>query len=62
MRLDIWLRTHRITIKDFAVSIEVSREHVHAIISGKRRPSKKLARQIEKATAGEVTAAELLGE
>jgi DNA-binding transcriptional regulator YdaS (Cro superfamily) len=62
MRLDIWLRTKRITITDFAESMDMSRGHIQKICSGILKPSSKLARNIEKATNGEVTAKELLGE
>lgn len=47
---------------EFAKTIDYSRGHLTSIINGKLFPSNKLARQIEKATNGEVTADELLKE
>jgi len=62
MRLDVWLKIKRITIKEFSHKIGISRSHLHQIIAGTRNPSSSLARVIEIETGGEVTAKELLGE
>jgi DNA-binding transcriptional regulator YdaS (Cro superfamily) len=60
MKLDEYLFRSKISKKDFALKIGVSREHIHAMISGKRQPSPKLAKKIQDATKGEVTKEELL--
>jgi plasmid maintenance system antidote protein VapI len=57
-----YLYHNRISVTEFAKNIDYSRGHLTSIINGKLRPSKKLARQIEKATNGEVKAEELLNE
>lgn len=60
MKLRIYLVRNHLKIKDFCEIINYSRNQISGVISGKLRPSKKLANIIEKATGGEVTAAELL--
>lgn len=57
-----YLYHNRISVTEFAKTIDYSRGHLTSIINGKLFPSNKLARQIEKATNGEVTADELLKE
>lgn len=60
MDLREYLFRKRITVKDFAEKIDYSRTHMSEIVNMKRKPTKKLARAIEKATNGEVTVEELL--
>ncbi len=60
MRLDLWLFLNKTTKKDFAKEIGISRGHLQEIVSGKRRPSIKLAKKIEELTEGKVTKEEML--
>jgi DNA-binding transcriptional regulator YdaS (Cro superfamily) len=62
MDLREYLFRKRMTVTDFSKLIDYSRTHISEIIHGTRRPGKKVARIIEKATNGEVTAEELLKE
>jgi DNA-binding transcriptional regulator YdaS (Cro superfamily) len=62
MRLDMWITQERIMKKDFAAMLDISPAHLGAVINGRLPASKKLSRNIEKATKGEVTAKEMLGE
>ena len=48
------------TISDFAQEVQCDRSYLGAISTGKKIPGKHLARAIEQATGGEVTAEELL--
>lgn len=61
MELKIYLVKNRLTIKEFCEMVNYSRNQISGVINGKLRPSKKLAKIIEKATNGEVTVEELLG-
>lgn len=60
MDLREYLFRKRITVKEFSETLDYTRTHLSQIINGNRNPSKRLARSIEKATNGEVTAEELL--
>lgn len=60
MDLREYLFRKRITVKEFSETLDYTRTHLSQIINGNRSPSKRLARSIEKATNGEVTAEELL--
>ncbi len=60
MDLRTYLFRHRIKIAEFGRRINFSAIHLHKIISGERKPSKKLAKIIEQATNGEVTIQELM--
>lgn len=62
MELKKYLFLKRINITEFSEKIEISRSYLSAIANGKLIPSRKIARQIERATEGEVTAKEILGE
>lgn len=62
MKLRDYLYHNRITITEFAQVLDYSRGHLTSVVNGKLRPSKKLARQIEKNTNGQVTVQELLNE
>jgi len=60
MDLDYWLFKNKITKTDFARTIGISRGHLQGVISGKLKPSIKLAKKIEEATNGKVSKEELL--
>lgn len=60
MDLREYLFRQRISVQEFAEKLEYSRTHLSLIVNGKGRPSPRLAKAIEKATNGEVTAEELL--
>lgn len=60
MDLKEYLYIKRTTIKDFAEYMGYSREHMSAVINGHLKPSKAMAKAIERATNGEVTAEEVL--
>ncbi len=60
MNLDQYLRKHKITYTDFAEKIGYGRTYINEIGIGTKNPSKRLAKLIEQATNGEVTAEELL--
>jgi ribosome-binding protein aMBF1 (putative translation factor) len=60
MNLREYLFYNRITVKEFSEKIEYSRTHLSAIIHGRLKPSKRLAKQIERETNGEVTVKELM--
>lgn len=62
MELKLYLVKNRLTVKEFAEKIEYSRNQISGIVNGKLRPSNRLAKLIEQATNGEVTAEELLKE
>lgn len=48
------------SVTDFAQEVTVSRSHMNKIVLGKIKPSRFLAKEIERATDGEVKAEELL--
>lgn len=60
MHLRAYLWKHKLTIQEFAEKIGYNRHHISRVMRGEQRPAKKLAIAIETATAGEVTAEELL--
>lgn len=60
MNLREYLFRQRISVQDFAEKLEYSRTHLSLIVNGKGKPSPRLAKSIERATNGEVTAQELL--
>lgn len=62
MQLKAWIISHGMTVTTFAEKIEVSRTYLSAIMGGLKKPSKRLAKDIEEATNGDVTAKDLLGE
>jgi ribosome-binding protein aMBF1 (putative translation factor) len=62
MRLRIYLFTKGMTIADFAKSIDFQPRYISAIGRGACKAGKKVARVIEKATNGVVTAQEVLSE
>lgn len=60
MDLREYLFRHRISVKDFSERINYARAYISDIVNGGKKPGKKLAAIIEKATNGEVLAEELL--
>lgn len=60
MELKIYLVRNKMSITDFSKKLRYSRDHLSRVINGTKRPSKKLAEDIEKATNGEVKAEDLL--
>ncbi len=60
MMLRIYLALNRISVTDFAKKINYTRNAVSYVLNERRRASKKMAKLIEQATNGEVTAKELL--
>lgn len=62
MDLREYLFRHRMTQETFAQKIGSSRRYVSVLVRQKYHPSVRLAKDIEIATGGEVTAAELRPE
>ncbi len=62
MNLREYLFIKRISVKEFSEALDYSRTHLSGIVHGKLKPSKRLAKAIEKATNGEVTVTEILKE
>ncbi len=60
MDLREYLFRNRLTVKGFSDKIDCSRNHLSSIIHGRFKPSKRLAKDIELATNGEVKAEDLL--
>ena len=61
MNLRTWRKHSSTTLGSLAGEVASSKGYLSDIERGKRRPSPELAKRIEAATNGEVTAAELLG-
>lgn len=60
MKLREYLKLNNLTISAFADQIEYSRPHLSRVLTGKLKLGKKLARDIEKATNGQVKAHEIV--
>lgn len=60
MKLRDYLWEQGIRQEDFADTVDVGRTHLSCIITGKRKPGRKLARRIETATNGVIKAKECL--
>lgn len=60
MDLREYLFRKKIKIVDFAKEIQYGRTYVNEIVTGSKKPGKKFAQAVEKATEGAVTAKELL--
>ena len=58
MRLKTYLRTHRITVSDFAATIGASQAAVGKWSRGQRIPRAAMIARIHWATSGQVTAAD----
>jgi len=62
MHLREYLWKHKITIQQFAEKVSYNRNYISLVMKGEKKAGKRLAKAIEEATNGEVTAEELLGE
>lgn len=60
MELREYLFRKRMKISEFSKQINYGRGYINEIINGTKKPGKKIAEAIEKATNGEVTAQEVL--
>ncbi len=61
MDLRTYLFQKRISVTAFSKTIGCSRIHLSEVINGRRKPSLMLAKAIEMATNGNVSARELIG-
>lgn len=62
MKLKVYLVLKKISITDFSKHLRCTRDHLSRVINGSKRASKRLAKDIEEATNGEVKAEEILQE
>ena len=53
-KIKYYLLDRDMTLKDFSEILDISPVYLSGIVNGKYKPSKKLARQIAKATNGEI--------
>lgn len=60
MNLKEYLFLNRITVNDFAEKINCNRSYFSRLLNGHVKPGKRLAKDIEKETNGEVKAEDLL--
>jgi transcriptional regulator with XRE-family HTH domain len=60
MNLRDYLYLKRMSVTEFSKLVDHSRNYISMIINGKHIPSKKLAKNIERITEGQVTIEELL--
>jgi len=60
MYLPDWKKKTQLKNKDLARLFDVDQSYITYLLKGKRRPSPRLAKRIERATAGAVTRLELL--
>lgn len=60
MTLKEYLFIKRMSVKDFSEYMGYSRTHISSIINGHLKPSKGLAKAIERVTEGQVTEEELM--
>ena len=58
MNLREYLFINRLTVTEFSKKVDCNRPYMSGIIHGRIKPSKRLARDIEEATNGEVKAEE----
>ena len=58
--LKVHLRAAKVTQTEFAATVGTTPSYLNQILTGYRAPSKKFAREIERATGGVVSAAALL--
>jgi transcriptional regulator with XRE-family HTH domain len=54
MNLRVYLATKNLKAYEFCKIIDCDRSYISAIMNGRRIPGKKMARNIEKATEGQV--------
>ena len=59
MTLRDYLHKNYITQKSFAALLDISEDYMGSIVNGRLKASKKLARNIEKLTSGEIKAEEV---
>ncbi len=52
--LRVYLAEKEIRLKEFSQTLEIHQSYLSSIMSGRHKPSKRLARDITKATQGEV--------
>lgn len=62
MDLREYLFRKKLSIKEFSELVDCSRTYISSIVHNKTTPSKRLAKSIEQATNGEVSAESLLEE
>lgn len=62
MDLREYLFRNRLTVTELSKKLECHRTYLSEIVNGARKPGKRLAKDIERATDGQVTADELLKE
>jgi len=56
-----YLFYNKLSVREFSKKVDCSRTYLSQIVHGKIKPGRKLARDIERATNGEVKAADMLG-
>jgi len=54
MNLKVYLAKENLKLRDFAEMMDISRGYASALLNNKTKPSKKLCRNVEKLTNGEV--------
>ena len=54
MNLRVYLATQNLKVSDFAEMMDISRGYALALLNNKIKPSKKLSKNVEKLTNGEV--------
>lgn len=60
MMLREYLFKNNLKISEFALIIDYSRNHLNQVVIQNKKPGKKMAKAIEKATEGKVTVKELM--
>ncbi len=60
MNLREYLFIKRMTVTEISKMLECNRPYMSAIVNGRLKPSKRLAKDIERVTNGEVKAEEIL--
>jgi DNA-binding transcriptional regulator YdaS (Cro superfamily) len=54
MNLRDWLYKKKITITAFSKSLNITRDHINSIVTGRRKAGSRLAKDITAATEGQV--------
>jgi len=54
MNLRVYLATQNLKVNDFAEMMDISRGYASALLNNKIKPGKKLCKNVEKLTNGEV--------
>lgn len=60
MRLDVYMKLHKISQGDMAERLGITRVHTNMIANGNSVPSRRIAKKIEELTNGSVSRLELL--